>query len=1178
MAVKKYNSRLVFGDSYNSLRINVYATGTYKQKHYKKDRFITFIYDINYPVDVYVGCDNNDTPYELFLYFKKEGIKNTICPPLNNLESDVVLKIKPKNHLFILEQLKGSRLTTHELFLPGKQSALKKFSSPIAGKKHPIEMVIPGIANKMSNQLSNLGFDIDLTIKNINTPITRLNFDVDIDSNIVTVGDVPNIKYSNVKGTPNIPDLPTTYLPLKNSDLNTRYFKFNYGSFFKKNNFDFGDFKYLNTQVYAVHNDEKYNVNVCGILENEQKEIPYNISRFINDKNEIKPTYPSYKNGIKMYPLTWVDEIRNNQYFNDCNRCLDIEFYCNKQYEAFKAALKENQIAELEEEFIVSNDVLRYTPKFYTHINQWIERTTLNPFNDVQFFYKDDGEINYIRICPEKEIKINQNEDEKGRCNCWCSDGYNYIQPVGPYSRDCGDEDCNDCCWDYCKKIGYKVGVSDEILAPLSNLRTDLMATTFSPYLETYTGETISYTGYSSTTNGVYIDTGQNKNPDFDLYFDYDNFVGSTQIPIGAFADSAKRLPLIGVPDLRYRPYIDPTIKYQRGGPLKTGQNADLHTTYTTLSAGTFRFTYNASLDVKYLDSTWCQYLATNYYSGGTIDTGFPNNDYDLKGLINTTLIDGGAGSGEVIREATDGKFYTGKDGISGDTGILDFKFEISFISTSSGGTEETLKTYSVANSELINPGFDDYLTLDRNIVEKNYSGFNSCYTSGTTGNTIFRKDFDINLDTGLVALGSGTTVELKYTASWNTKSVFFAGKPRVVVNLGHKLNVSGDSEYAPWLRITQQDHNPVPLSKKLFYNATKKSRAFRFFKEDEKTERKRSTTGTMFLIDKENEPISIPNITHETFNNQLTFIDNSASEHRLLFDEVSSRPTNKWQSQIEQGEVKDYYLPMGKTKMIERNDDSIEFYMPQYDQSLSLNCNYIFPQINHSYILRTEFITPTQNTFYHNLVLTPNSCFDVPCETLPLNEKYKIIQSPKFNPRQLTYTDNVLTIDGEQIVIKTGTPSRTNPRHNDGGFECKYYCICDPSRAPNTHPFYGTSVVYRDVNATNCDECKQKAEKHCKELSTTCLAKVYLDCSEDESNLYTNGTEYLLPNGQNYVGFYHTHDGVAMVGAYHTTKPHDTLIPIGQDRKDRVGRTTIRTNTNNTGSSSNTTSTTSSY
>ena len=70
MAVKKYNSRLVFGDSYNSLRINVYATGTYKQKHYKKDRFITFIYDINYPVDVYVGCDNNDTPYELFLYFK----------------------------------------------------------------------------------------------------------------------------------------------------------------------------------------------------------------------------------------------------------------------------------------------------------------------------------------------------------------------------------------------------------------------------------------------------------------------------------------------------------------------------------------------------------------------------------------------------------------------------------------------------------------------------------------------------------------------------------------------------------------------------------------------------------------------------------------------------------------------------------------------------------------------------------------------------------------------------------------------------------------------------------------------------------------------------------------------------------------------------------------------------
>jgi len=45
---------------------------------------------------------------------------------------------------------------------------------------------------------------------------------------------------------------------------------------------------------------------------------------------------------------------------------------------------------------------------------------------------------------------------------------------------------------------------------------------------------------------------------------------------------------------------------------------------------------------------------------------------------------------------------------------------------------------------------------------------------------------------------------------------------------------------------------------------------------------------------------------------------------------------------------------------------------------------------------------------------------------------------------------------------------------------------------------------------------------------------------------LYTSGGEFTLPNGREYVGYYHVHpEQGAMVGRYHSARPHDTLEPI---------------------------------
>ncbi len=52
----------------------------------------------------------------------------------------------------------------------------------------------------------------------------------------------------------------------------------------------------------------------------------------------------------------------------------------------------------------------------------------------------------------------------------------------------------------------------------------------------------------------------------------------------------------------------------------------------------------------------------------------------------------------------------------------------------------------------------------------------------------------------------------------------------------------------------------------------------------------------------------------------------------------------------------------------------------------------------------------------------------------------------------------------------------------------------------------------------------------------------------ETLEDLFTRGGEYLTNKGENYIGFYHIHPSKGpMVGAKHTTTPHDYLYKIGQ-------------------------------
>ena len=169
----------------------------------------------------------------------------------------------------------------------------------------------------------------------------------------------------------------------------------------------------------------------------------------------------------------------------------------------------------------------------------------------------------------------------------------------------------------------------------------------------------------------------------------------------------------------------------------------------------------------------------------------------------------------------------------------------------------------------------------------------------------------------------------------------------------------------------------------------------------------------------------------------------------------------------------------------------------------------------------------------------------------------------------QIDNVDDQLMIDGQPIILKTTRSEPITQLKADEGFKCKFYCVCEDTKlVKNIHPFYGTTDIITDTSLFDCDECEESAETYCGNVGRTCKPKIFTDsCIGDKSNLYTRGDEYLLPNGDTYVGFYHFHNQIPMVGPIHTIDEHDSLTPIRVENyysMDRINYiNTNRLNTN---------------
>ena len=71
---------------------------------------------------------------------------------------------------------------------------------------------------------------------------------------------------------------------------------------------------------------------------------------------------------------------------------------------------------------------------------------------------------------------------------------------------------------------------------------------------------------------------------------------------------------------------------------------------YSAKTNGLYRFTYKGYLNIEYTDTKWCDYINTTYPT--SMVGVYPENDYEMKRLINTSIIK--AGSGETKTAVVD--------------------------------------------------------------------------------------------------------------------------------------------------------------------------------------------------------------------------------------------------------------------------------------------------------------------------------------------------------------------------------------------------------------------------------------------------------------------------------------------------------------------------------------------
>ena len=1070
-------------------------------KNMNKKKWCMLSYDTTEPVDAFV--QEEDEIRRLFLKFNKDHIKvSNYYTPLVVPNTDIIVEVfinsegvfgfkESKNNVF------GAFLTHQNYFnltktrTGGGQGAITQIQKPKLGKNHEIQMILPNLTSPAA-KLNGLSFDMDILSEYAGQYTKYLGFKVGLKDGVIVEGEIPSTIVPLQTITNNKPvTLNTTYLTLTKENLADRQIRFDYKKVLINQDVDARSLELVESKIYTVENklDPSINLKEFNLTDSNILQIPYNVSREVAD-DVVKTSIKMIKGGKEIYPIDWVSEIRDNMVFSSANKCLSLKFPTPEQLTSFTEKLKSQQIGSIETyPTLQANGTVGDVKRNYSKISQWIERSTLNQFNDVKFTYNSEGLIKNILICPRK--KSNIGIDYSGRQNKLYTYGNEYIlygeDYVGEYNVDSDGE----------VTTGNQKTDQSKPLDPLYNT-TPIAEFSDTDFCFTNFDTTDRSVMYSASTTG---DT-------YDLNLTGSSFTGNTILPISNIATS-KRMGIIGDSTKKYKAYAFKDVYSENGGYLNVDRNSQSnYMTYSAKTSGLYRFTYKAYLNMDYLDTKWCQYINNSYPSATTIN--YLNNNYDVKRLINTSIIQAGKNELEISGADTNFKYNTGTLKYYGDksadnTGIKSFDFSVYINRVKSGSTSPTkIKEFKVLRSD-IDGKANNYLTLQVTNVDKSISGFSVCNTNDVSATTIFNRVIPVTLDTGFINLGKGDKIQLLYNCGWESTSEY-SGETSLRVQLGHKLDYSGGTEESPFFRGIKSSNTVV--NKELFFDGDKKSKPFKMnIKGSETTV---TLNGTLYMTDRGCDTIILPKVNDVLFN-KLTFIDSDGKDDRLVWDKKSDKPTNNWQTLIESNKIKDYILTKkSEKKMGDMNENGIfSFNMPTYDSEFGLECDYQFPRTSQSYIVCNKFKNYLGDDFKHYIVVTPECGLHKPCSTNKPVSAYDILHKTTPDNWKLVNINKKITINGKEITVVSDISDYTNIIHDrPRDTSCQYYCKCgqDLSDKLNLDPMYGITKVLYDFEPEECIGCLKAASKYCRELNGSCEPILLSKCSD--KNVYLSQVE----------------------------------------------------------------------
>jgi hypothetical protein len=1075
---KIYSSKVDLKGLSDDLTFIFYVTiNTKGLKPLNKKLWCELTYDTIGPVDMIVTGIGDKK--RMFLKFSKDYITSKVDDTILKLnKSDITLELfKNKMGVFGFNSVKGNRfgaLLSHiKYFSPiDNNGAITKFPTQKYGKSHALQMILNSV--NIKGKMLDASFDMDIVSEYGGQFSTTIGFRDGIDTSTRNNGGVERIskpKHIIVKGGDMT--LQTTNLTLGSENMSEGVVRYDYKKQLTRQKINPDTLELFKSQAFVIENGSNTSVDLSdfNLGTNTDIEIPYNISRDIND-GVIQESDKVFKRGKNIRPIDWVNEIRDNEVFSSTNKCLSLKFGTKAQLRAFGENLKSQQIGSIEQYPVMqTNGRLKNVKRVYSRISQWVERSTLNQFNDVRFTYDKEGQIEKILICPRKRSNIGI--ERAGRQNKLVTVGGEFLlngaEYIGDYHIAEGSIPTTG------KNPSH---INKQELEPLFDRApiNDHSDTDFC--FTTYGCNTSGYSGFTSGDTVVY-----------DLNISASTYSKSVVIPTSTIYGEYK-LPMIGDVTKKYRPYAFSQVY---GNNLIFGDTPQDYMTYSAKTSGVYRFTYNSYVKIKYTDTKWCKYIEDTYPTG--IVGVYPENNYEMKRLVNTSILNAGVGETQVAVADTNYVYHPGDLGKLG-SGVKKFLLSVYLIKYSSGSTEGTiLKEYKILRNDTDGVA-NNYLNLIVTDIDKTSSGFGSCVTSATSATTIFELNDEVNLDTGYINLIKGDSVRLMCEADWETTSKQIEGVSSLSLKLGTKYNATGKPIEIPWYRAIKASSEII--NKELFFEQTKESKTFDMVVGGDTS--KVTMPGKLFIVDNGSKVINIPEVNKSTFN-KLNFIDSKGLDDRLTWDTKSNIPVNRWQKLIESNTIKDYTI--SGNKMCEFGEKGIfTFKIPKYNTEYQATCDYTFPQTTHSYVVVNDFKNINGKDFRHYIVITPDINIERPCTSNKPITSYDIINKSTPDKWRVVNVNKKITINGVEITIinhlnadkedmnKSSTNSNTVTIGDKKDTVCRYYCKCaDGARSSKTNqvtkidPVFNTTKVMSDYKPSNCEECGRAAIDHCNSI-----------------------------------------------------------------------------------------------